>query len=231
MIAQAEPRNAKPPVVRDYLSFSAIRLYQSCPLKYFFRYVAGLPEDSVSSSLVLGSAVHRAIEFHFRELLTGNPPPSSTAILAEFSAEWNSRDLEQVRFNKGENRETSELLGERILSAFQQSEVAQPSGQILAVEEELRGPVVPGWAIPRNANGPACYTRCRGASKPMAGFRASDCGCPSHLCFFNLPPSVAEFRWMLRNQKIEQLRLTDTRASTPAVAGFAQRSLPDGIRG
>jgi putative RecB family exonuclease len=35
-------------------------------------------------------------------------------------------------------------LAERILAAFQQSEVARPLGQILAVEEELRGPVVPG---------------------------------------------------------------------------------------
>jgi len=144
LIAQAELQIVSPPAKRDYLSFSAIRLYQTCPLKYFFRYIMGLPEETISSSLVLGSGVHRAIEFHFRELLSGNPPPSSAALLAKFAEEWNSRDLEQVRFNKGEDRESSELLGERILSAFQQSEVAQPSGQILAVEEELRGPVVPG---------------------------------------------------------------------------------------
>ena len=32
---------------RDYLSFSAIRTYQTCPLKYFFKYIAGLPEESI----------------------------------------------------------------------------------------------------------------------------------------------------------------------------------------
>ena len=32
------------------------------------------------------------------------------------------------------------------------------------------------------------------ASVPMAGFGASDCGCPSHLCFFTLPPSLADFQ-------------------------------------
>ena len=144
MIAQIEPKTVESGTSRDYLSFSAIRLYQNCPLKFHFKYNLGLPDDTVSSALVLGSGVHRAIEFHFRELLSGNPPPSSAALLAEFAEEWNSRDLDEVRFSKGEDRESSEALGERILSAFQQSDVAQPAGQILAVEEELRGPVVPG---------------------------------------------------------------------------------------
>ncbi len=43
-----------------------------------------------------------------------------------------------------------------------------------------------------------------GASVPLAGFGASDCGCPSHLLFFTLPPSVADFRKKLRNLKIER---------------------------
>jgi len=129
---------------RDYLSFSAIRLFQTCPLKFFYKYCMGLPEETVSSSLVFGGAVHRAIEFHFRELLSGNPPPHSDALLGEFWEGWKERELEQVRFGKGEDRDSLGILAERILTAFQQSEVAQPRGQILAVEEELRGPVVPG---------------------------------------------------------------------------------------
>ena len=133
-----------PSTGRDYLSFSAIRLYQGCPLRFHFKYNLGLPDDTVSSSLVLGASVHRAIEFHFRELLSGNPAPHSDALLGEFWEGWKERDLEQVRFGKGEDRDSLGLLAERILTAFQQSDVAQPSGQILAVEEELRGPVVPG---------------------------------------------------------------------------------------
>jgi len=133
-----------PSTGRDYLSFSAIRLYQTCPLKFFYKYCMGLPEETVSSSLVLGGSVHRAIEFHFRELLSGNPPPHSDALLGEFWEGWKERDLDQVRFGRGEDRDSLGLLADRILAAFQESEVARPSGQILAVEEELRGPVVPG---------------------------------------------------------------------------------------
>ena len=143
-IAEVELRTAAPPTVRDYISFSSLNLYRMCPLRHFFKYQLGLPEDSVSSSLVLGAGVHRAIEFHFRELLAGNPPPPSDALLREFSEGWKERDLESVRFGKGEDRESLGLLAERILVAFQQSAVAQPRGHILAVEEELRGPVVPG---------------------------------------------------------------------------------------
>ena len=40
------PPAAKPAGDRDYLSFSAI---QACPLRYSFRYIAGLPEKSVST--------------------------------------------------------------------------------------------------------------------------------------------------------------------------------------
>jgi len=48
----------QPDTGRDYISFSAIRLYQSCPLKYFCKYRLGLPEDTVSAALVYGSASH-----------------------------------------------------------------------------------------------------------------------------------------------------------------------------
>jgi Uri superfamily endonuclease len=46
-----------------------------------------------------------------------------------------------------------------------------------------------------------------GASVPLVGFGASDCGCPSHLYFFNMPPSLAGFRLKLRIRRIERLWL------------------------
>jgi len=129
---------------RDYLSFSAIRTYQECPLKYFFRYVAGLPEETASASLVFGAAIHRAIEHHFRELLAGNPSPELPALLEAYQAGWSERELESVRFGKDGTRESFDALAERMLGAFRESSLAHPQGTILAVEEELRGAVIPG---------------------------------------------------------------------------------------
>ncbi len=48
---------AASPPTRDYLSYSAVRTFQSCPLKYRFRYLDGLAEECVSSALVFGSAI------------------------------------------------------------------------------------------------------------------------------------------------------------------------------
>ena len=66
---------------RRYVSWSAINAYRSCPLRYYYRYVEQLPEQTVSSALVFGSAIHSAIEFWFRERLAGNPDPDLDLLL------------------------------------------------------------------------------------------------------------------------------------------------------
>jgi hypothetical protein len=42
----------------------------------------GLPEPTVSASLVFGRAIHQAVEYHFNELLAGNEPPTLGTLLA-----------------------------------------------------------------------------------------------------------------------------------------------------
>ncbi len=130
--------------VRDYVSFSALSLYQRCSLRYFFRYVAQLPEESTSASLVFGKAVHRAIGHHFEELLAGNAPPELDTLLAEFNAGWDEAPADQITFPKTDTRDSLARLADRILTAFRDSDVSQPRGHILGIEEELRGPIIDG---------------------------------------------------------------------------------------
>jgi Uri superfamily endonuclease len=68
-----------------------------------------------------------------------------------------------------------------------------------------------------------------GASVPMPGFGASDCGCPSHLVFFTLPPSLAGFRKKLHHQRIESLPVAEATDAMPAAAS-ARRPSPGGTR-
>jgi len=136
-------KNIRPLPVRDYISFSAISTFQSCPLRYFFRYVLGLPEVTVSANLVFGSAFHAAIQCHFEHLLAGDPPPSLDTLLDVFWQTWRGREAKTIRFGKGENLDSIGRLADRMLWAFQESAFAHPTGTILAVEEELRGPIVP----------------------------------------------------------------------------------------
>lgn len=137
---RAPPAPAK---ARDYLSFSAIRAYQSCPLRYYFRYVAGLPEKTVSASLVFGAAIHLAIEQHYRELLTGNGPPRLEQLLEHYRQGWAERRAE-LRLTPAEKQKQLDQLAQRMLTAFTMHPMALPDGRILAVEEELRCGLVPG---------------------------------------------------------------------------------------
>ena len=130
--------------VRDNVSFSALSHYQRCSLRYFFRYVAQLPEESTSASLVFGRAIHRAIEHHFTELLAGNGPPDLDAMLVEFNAGWDETPAELIAFPKTNTRDTLARLADRVLTAFRDSDVAQPRGHIVGIEEELRGQIIDG---------------------------------------------------------------------------------------
>ncbi|MFO0905697.1 MAG: PD-(D/E)XK nuclease family protein [Pirellulales bacterium] len=134
---------AAPAVAREYLSFSAIRTYQACPLKYYFRYVLGLPEARVAASLVFGGAVHAAIEEHFRQRLSGTTPDVES-LLATYRTEWRLRADERVEYGQGETPESLERQARAMLSVFLGHDAAQPAGRILGVEETLRAKLLPG---------------------------------------------------------------------------------------
>ncbi|MDB4770764.1 PD-(D/E)XK nuclease family protein [bacterium] len=132
MIAVAAPQ-------RDYLSYSAVRTFQGCPLKYRFRYIDGLPEDCVSSSLVFGSAIHAAVEFYFNQQLAGEVEPSLDELLDVYQQSWRDRSEQEVRFNKSETADSLHGLADRMLKAFLASDLTKQDGRIIGVEEELRG--------------------------------------------------------------------------------------------
>ena len=132
MIAVATPQ-------RDYLSYSAVRTFQGCPLKYRFRYIDGLPEDCVSSSLVFGSAIHAAVEFYFTEQLAGEVEPSPDQLLDVYQQTWRDRAEQEVRFNKSETADSLHGLADRMLEAFLASDLTKQDGTVIGVEEEIRG--------------------------------------------------------------------------------------------
>jgi putative RecB family exonuclease len=145
LLFETDQSRAPPPqqVARDYISFSAIKTYQQCPLRYHFRYIAGIPEETISAAFVFGGAVHRAIQHHFQRLLEGNATPTQEELLAEYQAGWQEQSL-PIRFSKDERAESFDDLAKRMLKAFSASDLARPVGKILAVEETLRGDLIPG---------------------------------------------------------------------------------------
>ena len=138
------PAPTSPPTPkRDYLSFSAVSTFQSCPLRYFFRYIRGLPEETIAASLVFGSSIHAAVQLHFEQMLLGNASELD-ALLGAFQRAWKGHATAPVLFGKRDTLDDYCRMAERTLRAFLATDWAHPRGQIIGIEEELRGPIVPG---------------------------------------------------------------------------------------
>jgi CRISPR/Cas system-associated exonuclease Cas4 (RecB family) len=84
------------------------------------------------------------VQFHFEQLLIGQPPPALDTLLDVFQEAWRSRDGPEIRYKNGEDFNALCRLADRMLIAFRKSDVAIPKGQIIGIEEELRGQLVPG---------------------------------------------------------------------------------------
>ena len=101
-----------------------------------------MPEDTVSSSLALGSGVHAAIELWFNQRMAGNQSPSHDELLAAFWDCWQAKAEDaEICFGAKEDANTIGRLADRVLQTFRESAVARIEGQIVGVEEELRGAI------------------------------------------------------------------------------------------
>ena len=144
--ASTNPANevAKKLTGRDYVSWSAISTFRTCPLKYKFRYIDGLPEESVSSALVFGTGIHSAIESHYQAILSGDPKPDLDALLFAYRSAWLPHEPDAIQFGSTETRASLDTLASKMLTAFLNSPAASVQGRVLGVEEEIRGMLVEG---------------------------------------------------------------------------------------
>ena len=144
--ASTNPANeiAKRLTGRDYLSWSALSTFRTCPLKYKFRYIDGLPEESVSSALVFGTGIHTAVEQHFQAILSGDPKPDLDSLLFAYRSAWLPHDPDAISFGSTETRTSLDALASKMLTAFLNSPTASVQGRVLGVEEEIRGMLVEG---------------------------------------------------------------------------------------
>ncbi len=135
--AEAEALTSRP-----YLSWSALSTYRSCPLKWHFKYVEGIREETVGANLVFGAALHAAIQTHYEALLSGDPPPALGELMAAYRNSWAERPEDRVLFGK-EDIDNLEKMAVRMLRVFRGHPIASAAGAILGVEEELVGAAVP----------------------------------------------------------------------------------------
>ncbi len=79
-------------------SYSKLSAYRSCPLQYRFRYIDKVPvEVAPSVEAFMGSRVHDALEWLYKQVSAGGPTPSLHQVLAVYDGRWETERKGDLR--------------------------------------------------------------------------------------------------------------------------------------
>ena len=134
---QPEQRDA---LKLDHLSWSSIQTYRTCPRKFFYKYVARAPEESVAASLIHGGAIHRAVERAHEARMQGLPMPGVEELLCAYDEGWGDGVGKRatILFAHGEDATTLRELAGRMLLAYREHLASQGDAQTIGIEHAAR---------------------------------------------------------------------------------------------
>jgi putative RecB family exonuclease len=78
---------------REYISYSQIRLYQTCPKKYYYTYIEKIPTP-IKDKIFLGIVFHSLVEYFFKEKISGQTPQQKKMVEL-FKEKFDTRQNEQ----------------------------------------------------------------------------------------------------------------------------------------
>lgn len=117
-----------------HLSFSQIRTYILCPLKYRFQYIDKLEWPFTPSSLLFGSCLHTALEHHYLGLQEGRRAPADE-LMAVFEGTWQKEQKGRpIYFGNSESEKKLFPIAKTLLEKQEKREL---QGKILAVEKDF----------------------------------------------------------------------------------------------
>jgi putative RecB family exonuclease len=123
---------------RPHWSYSSINQFLSCPLRFYFQRIVRLPETTVSSRQILGSAVHHALAEYHRGLQTDQVVSIDHLHRAVVEG-WRPQNAQAtVIFKDGENREDAIAQGIALIEMYVRE---PPPTNILRVEEAIIAPM------------------------------------------------------------------------------------------
>jgi len=124
---------------RPYITYSEVKAYQTCPLKWFFQYRERAEPKQVSSAMMLGSSVHAAVQTYFQAMLEAETTPSLDELMKAYKQHWDSEAHGiPVQYGKDQTADTLEATARRMLEHFLASPYAKPEGEIIGIEESFR---------------------------------------------------------------------------------------------
>ncbi len=119
---------------REYISYSQIRLYQTCPIKYYYTYIKEI-KTPINDKIFLGTVFHSIVEYYLKEKIS-NREPEKEALLIRFKEQFQENQKErEINWNAptGETRRRGLAFVRHFLK-----EIA-PDIKPLMVEKEMIG--------------------------------------------------------------------------------------------
>jgi putative RecB family exonuclease len=125
------------PTPSNVYSFSRIKCFHQCPLRYRYRYLQGLKEAFRSIESFLGNAVHDVLEWLYAERDRGSRADEAT-MLERFAAGWSEERDDSVAIVRIDDAEESYLkLGREMLVRFLHDTFARDRSETVALEQRL----------------------------------------------------------------------------------------------
>ncbi|MEJ2189921.1 MAG: PD-(D/E)XK nuclease family protein [Acidobacteriota bacterium] len=133
MTGNAERR----PTPSNLYSFSRLKTYHQCPLRYRYRYLQGLKEAFRSIESFLGNAVHEVLEWLYAER-DRSESPGRAAMLEKFAAGWSAKWDDEVAVVRLADEEGTYLrLGREMLVRFHGETFVRDLSTTIALEQRL----------------------------------------------------------------------------------------------
>ena len=133
-VTKSVPTKAR---VAPVLSPSQVRTFLDCQARWWFKYGLLLP-DPKNSSLALGLAIHRALEWNFREKIQSHQDLDTAGVVLFFHDAW-MEQAGETQFTPDESQRELRRMGERLVAKYM-DEVA-PQVQPAAVELDVQGEI------------------------------------------------------------------------------------------
>lgn len=124
---------------RPHISYSEIRTFQACPLKWHYQYVEKAKPEQLSAAMLLGTCVHAMIQRVLEAMIATDPLPLVDELMETYRATWERESNGiPIQFAKGQDEQTSAATARRMIETFLASEYAVPPGEIIGIEENFK---------------------------------------------------------------------------------------------
>jgi putative RecB family exonuclease len=125
------------PTPSNLYSFSRVKCFHQCPLRYRYRYLQGLKEAFRSIESFLGNVVHDTLEWMYAQRGRGSAIDEG-AMLEKFAAGWSASRDDSVAIIRVDDDEASYLrLGREMLVRFLHDTFDRDRSETVALEQRL----------------------------------------------------------------------------------------------